>query len=374
MYLCKMDEKTQKFYEDYILTNENYVEKEVYPLENIRGPQDKILLSTKYGNIKRHLNKIKTKKDIDIELAVDKTEFFKNILKEKFPETSNLLVFKSNYIKSSEKMIFGTKYGDVNIKPNNLMSGMIPTIKSAVDKTIYFKNMLKECNPEVFEKLVFESDYISAKQKMFFSTKYGSVGIIPDSLLYKKSELTIESSINKTQYCINQFKEVHRDKYDYSLVEYVNNRSTLTIICKKHGQFYTSHSSHYHKKSGCIQCVLEEAKGFFANEKIRERNKQKYKNIPAKLYILKFKTKEENFYKVGVTKQSMRGRLYSIKPYYPTILKTIKTNLYDAIVKEQELLEHFEEYKYIPKHKFGGYTECISVNPLENLKIKLTDF
>lgn len=145
MYLCKMDEKTQKFYEEHILTNENYVEKELYPLENIKSPYGKLLLSTKYGNIIRSVNKIKTRQDINLKLAVDKTEFFKNLLKEKHPEIFKILIFKSEYINSSSKIVFGTMYGDIKVKPNNLLSGFMPTIESAIDKTEYFKSILKVC-------------------------------------------------------------------------------------------------------------------------------------------------------------------------------------------------------------------------------------
>ena len=37
---------------------------------------------------------------------------------------------------------------------------------------------------------------------------------------------------------IGKSKEVHGDKYDYSKVEYVNNRTDVLIICPKHGEFW----------------------------------------------------------------------------------------------------------------------------------------
>ena len=33
-------------------------------------------------------------------------------------------------------------------------------------------------------------------------------------------------------------KEVHGDKYDYSKVEYVNNKTKVCIICPEHGEFW----------------------------------------------------------------------------------------------------------------------------------------
>jgi len=40
-----------------------------------------------------------------------------------------------------------------------------------------------------------------------------------------------------TEEFISKAKKVHGDKYDYSLVEYVNNKTRVTIICPIHGEF-----------------------------------------------------------------------------------------------------------------------------------------
>jgi hypothetical protein len=34
---------------------------------------------------------------------------------------------------------------------------------------------------------------------------------------------------------IKQSKEIHNNKYDYNLVEYINARTKVKIICSKHG-------------------------------------------------------------------------------------------------------------------------------------------
>ena len=55
----------------------------------------------------------------------------------------------------------------------------------------------------------------------------------------------------------NEFIEkselVHGNKYDYSKVEYVNNRTKVCIICPEHGEFWQVPSSHL-QGIGCIQC------------------------------------------------------------------------------------------------------------------------
>jgi len=46
---------------------------------------------------------------------------------------------------------------------------------------------------------------------------------------------------------------------------------------------------------------------------------------------------------------------------------TIETNLYQAIKIENKILDTLSEYSYTPKFLFGGYTECLSVNPVEHI-------
>ena len=57
-----------------------------------------------------------------------------------------------------------------------------------------------------------------------------------------------------TKTIIKQFKEVHGDKYDYSKVDYSGAHSKVTIICPEHGEFSQSPVSHK-KGNSCPRCV-----------------------------------------------------------------------------------------------------------------------
>lgn len=59
-------------------------------------------------------------------------------------------------------------------------------------------------------------------------------------------KLTYEKFVNKA-------KLVHGDKYDYSLVDYKNNRSKISIICPIHGVFKQNPSDHLNG-CGCKIC------------------------------------------------------------------------------------------------------------------------
>lgn len=49
-------------------------------------------------------------------------------------------------------------------------------------------------------------------------------------------------------------KEIHNDLYDYSLVDYINNRVKIKIRCKKHGIFEQTPKRHLVDKCGCKKC------------------------------------------------------------------------------------------------------------------------
>lgn len=53
---------------------------------------------------------------------------------------------------------------------------------------------------------------------------------------------------------ISRAQEVHGDKYDYSLVEYVNGQTQVKIVCRQHGLFEQRPMVHIHSKSGCPKC------------------------------------------------------------------------------------------------------------------------
>ena len=52
---------------------------------------------------------------------------------------------------------------------------------------------------------------------------------------------------------IKQSKDIHKDRYDYSMVNYINNKTKVEIICKEHGIFKQIPKSHLIGK-GCKKC------------------------------------------------------------------------------------------------------------------------
>ena len=53
---------------------------------------------------------------------------------------------------------------------------------------------------------------------------------------------------------VSRAKAIHKNKYDYNLVYYVNKRTKVCIICKLHGEFYQRPGDHIHNRQGCPNC------------------------------------------------------------------------------------------------------------------------
>lgn len=57
---------------------------------------------------------------------------------------------------------------------------------------------------------------------------------------------------------IERAKSVHGDRYDYSLVEFINMGTKVKILCQKHNEFLQSPNHHTKIKQGCPICAKEE--------------------------------------------------------------------------------------------------------------------
>lgn len=75
---------------------------------------------------------------------------------------------------------------------------------------------------------------------------------------------------------IDRCKKVHGDKYDYSKVSYINARTRITVICKKHGEFKTFLSVHAIQGSNCPTCSEITTEEFIAKANKRHNFKYDY--------------------------------------------------------------------------------------------------
>lgn len=150
----------------------------------------------------------------------------------------------------------------------------------------------------------------------------------------------------------------HGKLYNYDLVEYKTALDKVDIKCNKcHFIFPTLPLNHTRiNGSGCPKCN----KPGVIDLKFLKDNKLGLKQ--GILYSIKFTSKSDNeiFYKIGITSTSLKTR-FNAKEYNVydiELLDTYNGTMIDCYLKEDKIKEKNIAYRYNPRNKFGGYSEC----------------
>jgi hypothetical protein len=166
-----------------------------------------------------------------------------------------------------------------------------------------------------------------------------------------------------TEEFIHESKKLHGDKYDYRLVFYKSNNEKIKIICKEHGIFNQTPSSHLNG-NGCLDCSLNISRnnptGWTVTQWEKLAKESKYFDS-FKVYIIRCWDENEEFYKIGRTYNTVKNRFRSkIKmPYnYEILQEIVFDNARDCFNKEAELKRLYKDFKYSPTKVFGGVYEC----------------
>lgn len=210
---------------------------------------------------------------------------------------------------------------------------------------------------EVVGEYIKSSDYIEVR------TIYGSCLVTGNHLL-KGKKPTIRTAKNKTDYAIKEFKERYQNDYAFKDFCYETSRKPFYINCKKHGDFKTSYTNL--KIRGCPACGYEKIDiGFTKEDFIRICG-----NRTAKLYLIEIKSEKESFIKIGITCRNLKERFPKLN--YKVINVISSKDAGDIFEKEKSLHTLLKKYKYIPKNKFRGYTECYKKKYLNRIKNEFT--
>lgn len=130
---------------------------------------------------------------------------------------------------------------------------------------------------------------------------------------------------------VEKSNSVHKNKYDYSKVDYENNKTKITIICQIHGEFEQNPGDHL-KGVGCPNC--NESKGEAKIEKF--------------LYENKIVFERQKTFKKCMNKRKLLFDFYL--PEYNTCIE------YDGI-------QHFKPIKF-----FGGQQEFEKTKKRDKIK------
>ena len=219
-----------------------------------------------------------------------------------------------------------------------------------------------------------------------------------------------------TNEIIIRFNEVHKDRYDYSLVEYINAKTKVKIICKEHGIFEQTPDSHK-RGVNCPKCgtISTSTNQTFSQEQIISQFKQVhgdrynydkvvYKGINNKvkiickehgeflqspdshkrgigcptcgflisgrLYLNKptilYYIKVNDLYKIGITTKTIEERYKGDRNVNIKVIKIWKfeTGRF-AYEKEQEILKKYKKFKYVGEDIItGGNNELFTKDVL----------
>ena len=147
---------------------------------------------------------------------------------------------------------------------------------------------------------------------------------------------------------VKHARDVHGDRYDYSLVEYKNARTPVKITCPEHGVFEQTPDKHK-QRHGCPKCAQN---GF---------NPAKH----AVLYVLADDQHFPLFLKIGIT-NDFKKRLIQLRRETPHPVEKLAVYPFpigsDAYKLEQEIHEVFRELN-AGMSGFNGATEWFKYSP-----------
>lgn len=291
-----------------------------------------------------------------------------------------------------------------------------------------FLKKLKEVHPNREWEVLGKYEY--NKTPILLKDKYGECLIAPNYLL-QRSQPSVKTAVNKTEYTINKFKEVWGDRYDYSKFIYTGARDKSVIICRLHGEFVQDANMHLSGRCGCDKCAnkatsvrvrsnteeflkkaflkyghdkysfdktvyetatsnvtitckthgdFEQTPNRFLNGQICPKctykestsnfHTLKKRRNNSIFYIIECYNNDERFIKLGVTTRSIKVRFrdsYDM-PYNYNILREFRYANIDAPdAIETQLLRFTKTASYTPKIKFNGRTETRDIGIKEAL-------
>ena len=143
-------------------------------------------------------------------------------------------------------------------------------------------------------------NYINTKTKIkIICPIHGIFKQTPNNHIIKKygcPSCSNNKSLNTISF-INRVKKIHNNKYDYSLVNYINAHTKVKIICPIHGVFEQTPNSHY-QNIGCSKCHRskgeEQIESILLKNNINFKTQKKFENckdkrkLPFDFYLPKY--------------------------------------------------------------------------------------
>ena len=160
---------------------------------------------------------------------------------------------------------------------------------------------------------------------------------------------------------IAKAKQVHGDRFDYTLVDYRSSHEDVRIICELHGTFEQKAYRHL-QGDGCRKCKsINHPSGYSYDLFKEDRELATSMGI---FYILEYNFPGEvPFIRIGITRNMTDSRHRKYADRVTILLEKIMP-LEDAFHMEQLLLhrEDIQQFRYKPRNITSGVTECFTAD------------
>ena len=246
----------------FLKENGLYNSNQDFSLFDVKKSKEKGIVINKEFSTQHLLNfeslKIKTK--CGIKNAVDKNKF---VIKEFKKKNGDIYSYENVQYKDDETYVLVTckTHSDFPITPTHHKQGKgCPKCKGRVKDVMDILPELKKATNNEYDFIGLK-DIKTQKQKMnVLYKKYNTIHrISPEKILNAGTKVAIRNAIDKNEFVKCQFREIHGEMYDYSQVNYKNEKTDIAIICKIHNVFYLTPNEHKRGRSdknrgGCPIC------------------------------------------------------------------------------------------------------------------------
>lgn len=169
------------------------------------------------------------------------------------------------YVGVHDKIIVGCKdHGWFKVTPSNFTHKGVARGCHRCAKTLNKEDFINKSNKihnfkYNYDKVIFKS---VNKKVVITCPIHGDFLQLPNSHMNNRGcnecgkEKAAASRRSNTEEFTKKANITHKNKYDYSKVNYINNSTKVIIICPKHGEFEQTPSDHL-MKYGCKKCSYE---------------------------------------------------------------------------------------------------------------------
>ncbi len=322
--------------------------------------------------IDAHINKATGCVFCSSELVSEKQRSDFNEIKSKIEQIHSdyIVPTSQTYINKQTNIIYYCKiHGKQKGRPSNLINGQGCPVCGQEKRNTFFRDDWNEVIKKIENK---HKDYTVYREQRFENhhspivykcSIHGDKISTANSLLSKNSgcdecgkHKRAESQKSNWVEVVNKILSINKNIFIDVNQYYENTNSQVIYFCKKHGEHHATPSKLLMGR-GCPKCAIESRNNYSDTAWCLLCGDR-----AAKLYWIRMKYKNDEWFKIGKTFQSIENRWWELKKIgikYETIKVIIGSPEYICLL-ERRVHKFYKKRHYVPSISFGGHlTECL---------------